>query len=393
MGNSSTAIHNPQPRDKHIVQVAVAVIYYQDQYLLGYRDSSQHQGDRYEFVGGKIEPHETASQALIREVGEETGIDIQDNIIVKLGRLHHDYGDKQVSLQVYHIELTAQQYAQHQHQDVGLEGQMLAWVDKSALLDGKYPLPAANQTILAWLMLPTQMSITYPLAHFSARSGQDNNQEDDPVTAAAAAAWLNHHQTALKQDAWVYVRLKGAKAGLSDPDHQAQLIVKLIAIRPDIHVVLPHADAAPIDKCVASVQIKACCLTHRDLMQWACDPTRSSFSSSPQAESSPSQADADVLRPLIISCHDTDSILAANRLAATRLSHQQAPVIGIFLSPVLPTQTHPDTPALGWEAWAKMAALADVPVIALGGLSPTMATQAASHGALSIAGIRRFMAG
>lgn len=385
MGNSSTSIHNPQLSDKHIVHVAVAVIYYQDQYLLGYRDSSQHQGDRYEFVGGKIEPHETATQALIREVGEETGIEIQDNTVVKLGRLHHDYGDKQVSLQVYHIELTAQQYEQHQHQRVGLEGQMLAWVNKSALLDGKYPLPAANQTILAWLMLPTQMSITYPLAHFSSRSGQDNNQKDGRVDDA----WLNYHQTAIKQDAWVYVRLKGAQAGFSDPNQQAELIAKLIAIRPDIHVVLPQADGASIDRCIVSAQIKACCLTHRDLMQWVNDPTNDSL----QADGSPLQAEADILRPLIISCHDIDSIIAANRLAATRLSNQQSAVIGIFLSPVLSTQTHPDTPALGWEAWAKMAALADMPVIALGGLSPTMATQAASHGALSIAGIRCFMAG
>ena len=50
-----------------------------------------------------------AEQALIREVAEETGIAIHDNTIVKLGRfLHHDYGDKQVSLQVYKIELTVQ---------------------------------------------------------------------------------------------------------------------------------------------------------------------------------------------------------------------------------------------------------------------------------------------
>ena len=83
-----------------IVNVAVAVIYYQHQYLLGFRNASQHQGNRYEFVGGKIDANETAQKALIREVAEETGIDIANNTAVKLGRLHHDYGDKQVCLQV-----------------------------------------------------------------------------------------------------------------------------------------------------------------------------------------------------------------------------------------------------------------------------------------------------
>ncbi|MFP3355172.1 hypothetical protein R0K04_27895, partial [Pseudoalteromonas sp. SIMBA_153] len=34
-----------------IVNVAIAVIHYKDQYLLGFRDVTQHQGNRYEFVG------------------------------------------------------------------------------------------------------------------------------------------------------------------------------------------------------------------------------------------------------------------------------------------------------------------------------------------------------
>ena len=46
-----------------VVNVAVAVIYHENQYLLGFRDASQHQGNRYEFVGGKIEDDETAKQA------------------------------------------------------------------------------------------------------------------------------------------------------------------------------------------------------------------------------------------------------------------------------------------------------------------------------------------
>ena len=56
-----------------IVNVAVAVIHHKAQYLLGFRNAAQHQGNRYEFVGGKIETNENAEQALIREVAEETG--------------------------------------------------------------------------------------------------------------------------------------------------------------------------------------------------------------------------------------------------------------------------------------------------------------------------------
>ena len=134
-----------------VVNVAVAVIHYQDQYLLGFRNSAQHQGNRYEFVGGKIDTDETATAALIREVSEETGINISNNVIVKLGRLHHNYGDKTVCLQVYKVVLSAKQYEQHRHDDYGLEGQALIWAHKTKLLANHYPLPAANQTILRWL--------------------------------------------------------------------------------------------------------------------------------------------------------------------------------------------------------------------------------------------------
>ncbi|MFZ2552873.1 NUDIX domain-containing protein, partial [Psychrobacter urativorans] len=87
-----------------VINVAVAVIHYKQQYLLGFRNRNQHQGDRYEFVGGKIDKGEDTSAALIREVSEETAIDISNtsiNIAVNLGRLYHDYGDKKVCLQVY----------------------------------------------------------------------------------------------------------------------------------------------------------------------------------------------------------------------------------------------------------------------------------------------------
>ncbi|WP_367103531.1 NUDIX domain-containing protein [uncultured Psychrobacter sp.] len=138
-------------KDIDSINVAIAVIHYHQHYLLGFRNSMQHQGDRYEFVGGKIEADESAKEALIREVVEETGIDISKNTFNKLGCLTHNYKDKQVTLQVYKIEMTAKQYEQHEHCDYGLEGQALFWVDKSALLAGHYQLPAANKTILEWL--------------------------------------------------------------------------------------------------------------------------------------------------------------------------------------------------------------------------------------------------
>lgn len=344
-----------------IVNVAVAVIHYQDQYLLGFRAASQHQGNRYEFVGGKIDAHELATQALIREVAEETGINIASNIAVKLGRLHHDYGDKQVCLQVYRIEITAQQYAQYKNLSHGLEGQKLTWVDKEKLLAGAYDLPAANKTILAWLQLSTQISITYPLAHF--------DEYPNPVTA-----WLQYHQEHLKADAWVYIRIKKAEAEDS--------IKQLLHLRPDIQAIVPDGSSTnDLDNAAINNQIVAEHLTQTQLVQWSNGVVENNLPYFCLSSS----------LPLIVSCHDKESIDAANQLAQSRFLHQMPPVIGIFLAPVECTQTHPDTPPLGWQAWSKLAELADMPVIGLGGLSPMMYQQAMLHGAVAVAGIRQFL--
>ena len=352
-----------------IVNVAVAVIYYQHQYLLGFRNASQHQGNRYEFVGGKIDANETAQQALIREVAEETGIDIANNTAVKLGRLHHDYGDKQVCLQVYKVALSAQQYEQHRHCQQGLEGQALTWVDKSKLLAEDYHLPAANKTILAWLRLPQQIAITYPLAHF--------NDAADP------AAWLRFHAAHLAHDAWVYVRPKAM-----DADNN---IAQLLRLRADIQAIVPaEFESDQAHKQAINHQIVAKQLTQTQLMRRVSDIDNDIHQDK--------NAFHDVLStnhllnyPLIISCHDAESVAAANKLAHRRLEQQLPPVIGIFLSPVLATQTHPDVEPLGWQAWSILAELADMPVIGLGGLSPAMRAQAEQYGGIAVAGIRQFL--
>ena len=353
-----------------VVNVAVAVIYHENQYLLGFRDASQHQGNRYEFVGGKIEGDETAKQALRREVAEETGIDIADSTNVKLGRLHHDYGDKQVCLQVYKVALSAQQYETHKYRKQGLEGQALTWVDKSRLLAGEYHLPAANKTILEWLRLPTQIAITYPLAHFG--------------DAAHPAAWLQYHATHLAQDAWVYVRLKAVDLESS--------VEQLLRLRPDIHAIVPtefESNAAHKQAININRHIVANHLTQTQLMQWLSYADNDVHQSN-NASYYGIYSDHLLSYPVIVSCHDAESINAANKLAHVRLEQQLPPIIGIFLSPVLATQTHPDTQPLGWQAWSELAKLADMPVIGLGGLSPVMSIHAEQYGGVAVAGIRQF---
>lgn len=148
MQNSQTKIN------QKTIEVAVAVIHYNDQYLLGYRLAHQHQGEKYEFVGGKLDTDETAEQALIREVAEEIGMDIStDCEHNKLGEIHHDYPDKKVCLLVYQVSIANSIYQAFKDKQQGTLGQPICWVNKTDLLANKYPLPEANQQILDWLTL------------------------------------------------------------------------------------------------------------------------------------------------------------------------------------------------------------------------------------------------
>jgi len=60
-----------------------------------------------------------------------------------------------------------------------------------------------------------------------------------------------------------------------------------------------------------------------------------------------------------------------------------------LVSPVLPTQSHPGTPHLGWESFAAMTAGSSIPVYALGGLAAEDVPMAWQHGAHGIALLRQ----
>ncbi len=59
----------------------------------------------------------------------------------------------------------------------------------------------------------------------------------------------------------------------------------------------------------------------------------------------------------------------------------------LVLSPVKPTQTHPEAPPLGWEGFMALAAESPVPVYALGGLKEADLPEARKAGAQGIAAI------
>jgi len=70
---------------------------------------------------------------------------------------------------------------------------------------------------------------------------------------------------------------------------------------------------------------------------------------------------------------------------------QQAEKLGVdfcVLSPVLPTRSHPDATPLGWTVFKDLVKKVNVPVYALGGMSPEQEAKALESGAQGVAGIR-----
>lgn len=75
--------------NKTVRPVAAALILRGDEVLICQRRPDQPLGSKWEFPGGKIEPGETAEEALRRELREELGIDA--TISTRVAHLRHNY--------------------------------------------------------------------------------------------------------------------------------------------------------------------------------------------------------------------------------------------------------------------------------------------------------------
>src|SRR5690554_1447331 len=99
-----------------LIHVAVGVIWRGGRVLIARRPEGAHQGGLLEFPGGKVEPGETVQQALVRELLEETAVTVSPGDLQPLIGIRHDYGDKEVFLDVWEARVSS-------GEPRGLEGQ------------------------------------------------------------------------------------------------------------------------------------------------------------------------------------------------------------------------------------------------------------------------------
>ncbi|MBT8102165.1 MAG: 8-oxo-dGTP diphosphatase MutT [Gammaproteobacteria bacterium] len=86
----------------------------------------------WEFPGGKIDVHESALEALYRELAEELGIEV--TACTSFMNLRHEYDDRIVTIEFFLVSAW-------RSDPMGREGQALRWVRKEKL-DAEELLPA-----------------------------------------------------------------------------------------------------------------------------------------------------------------------------------------------------------------------------------------------------------
>lgn len=290
--------------------------------LIARRPDGVHQGGLWEFPGGKLEPGETPEQGLARELAEELGIRVTASR--PLIRVRHDYGDKQVLLDVHRVSA-------YQGRVRGREGQPIDWVRPDDMAAARFP--AADRPIIGALRLPEVYLITGP----------------EPTDAAD---FLGRLERAL--DSGIALVQLRAHA-LSDPDYArlaeraevlcARFGAKLILSgRPDLVARLP----------VAGMHLRCAALR--------------STSTRPLPHD----------RLVGASCHNSDDLVLAGRLGLDYA----------LLSPVRRTLSHPDARPLGWRQFRVLVEPASVPVYALGGVGRQDLDSSFRHGGQGIAAIR-----
>ena len=127
---------NPLPT---VLVSAVALVDRDGRVLLAQRPEGKKLAGMWEFPGGKVEPGETPEAALIRELGEELGIDTAESCLAPLSFASHSYDD-------FHLIMLVFVCRKWQGHPRPLEGGDLAWVRAARLRD--YEMPPADLPLI-----------------------------------------------------------------------------------------------------------------------------------------------------------------------------------------------------------------------------------------------------
>ncbi len=128
---------------KLVLVAAVALIDADGRVLLAKRPEGKSLAGLWEFPGGKVEPGERPEQALIRELKEELGIDVEASCLAPLTFASHAYED-------FHLLMPLYVCRRWKGLVQAMERQELKWVFAKDLKN--YPMPPADLPLIPHLM-------------------------------------------------------------------------------------------------------------------------------------------------------------------------------------------------------------------------------------------------
>jgi 8-oxo-dGTP diphosphatase len=318
--NASTGSRADRPGRIHVA--AAAVFDDGQRVLISQRPRHAHQGGLWEFPGGKLEPGETVECALRRELAEEVGIEVIS--ARPLIRVHHDYPDREVLLDVWCVDRFAARAA-------GREGQPVTWVAPQELT--RYRFPAANIPIIKAVSLPDRYLIT-------------------PEPGPDPGTFLAHLEAAVCRGVTL-AQLRAKHCALRDYRDLAQRALEVC-----------HAHKARL---VLNAEPALA-------MELGADGVHLTGSRLLALHERPLDSD----RLVGASCHDWREL---DHACAMNLDF-------VVVSPVRETASHPGVKPLGFAGLRALTERADLPVYALGGMAVTDLPRVFEHGAQGIAAIR-----
>jgi len=130
------------------VSVALALVRKNGFWLVGRRAAGRVFAGLWEFPGGKIQPGETARQAAVREVLEETGLVVEP--VADLGTIETEHSGRTVALHLVYCRIpdARDELPPIQPRDPAVTE--LRWADPNELRT--LPMPPANAEILRMLL-------------------------------------------------------------------------------------------------------------------------------------------------------------------------------------------------------------------------------------------------
>lgn len=123
-----------------MIEVVAGVIYKDNKFLIAQRNLKKAQGGLWEFPGGKLEPNESAEEALKREIKEEFDADIDVGNFI--GESIHHYPEKDIKLMFYRANLISEKITLLEHES-------FAWISKEDKDD--YEFAGADKIVFDWL--------------------------------------------------------------------------------------------------------------------------------------------------------------------------------------------------------------------------------------------------